>query len=322
MHAVSCPLCGKGRKTEFLRVPDSLGITRETFTLVRCGECGMVYLNPRPSSDEMSKYYPEGYCWKERARGLAGLYRELVLRAEIGIISRLLPKPGRMLDVGCGSGDYIGYFRERGWEAYGVENAGPAAEHASAVRGLAVHRGDIFSAGFPDGHFDLVAYFQVLEHVADPREQIRESFRILKPGGTLLVQVPNVESAQFRRHRERWLHLSAPQHLSHFSPATLWKLLGSEGFEVKAERQFSIRMDPLVEAVSRRPELLPCVFPGLGAGCGVRSKILFLLLTLGAIPRALAEARAGMGATLAVSAVKTACYKKITTSSYIDRCHS
>ncbi len=306
MHAVSCPLCGKDQKTEFLRVPDSLGLSGQVFTLVRCAGCGMVYLDPRPAAAEMAAFYPSGYCWQEKAGGLAGLYRDLILRAEIGILSRLLPKPGRMLDVGCGSGDYLRLFRKRGWEACGVESSGPAADHAASARGLAVHRGDVFSARFPDSHFDLVTYFQVLEHVPDPGAQVGECFRILRPGGVLLVQVPNIESAQFRRYREGWLHLSVPQHLSHFSPATLRKLLVSRGFEVRAERQFSVRMDPLVDVVSRRPELRPCVFPGLGGGCGTWGKMCYLLLTLGAIPRVRAEARAGMGATLAVAARKPA----------------
>jgi len=75
---------------------------------------------------------------------------------------------------------------------------------------------------------------------------------------------------------------------------------------VTAESQFSIRMVPLVEAVSRRPRLLPCVFPGLGPRCGTWDKVCFLLLTLGAIPRTLAEARSGRGATLTVAALKPA----------------
>lgn len=304
MVNVGCPLCGKRNKKEFLRVPDSLGISGETFSLAGCRECGMVFLDPRPSSDEMLDYYPKGYCWQERDGRLETAYRELILRAEIGLLSFMLPKTGRLLDVGCGSGDYLCFFRGRGWEVYGVESSGPAAEYAAKIRGLNIHQGDIFSAGFPDDHFDLVTYFQVLEHVDEPRRQVRESFRILKPGGTLIAQVPNIESAQFRRHRERWLHLSAPQHLNHFSPNTLARLLRSEGFDVKGERQFSLRMDPLIETISRRPRFLPCVFPGLGRRCGPCSKAGFLLLTLGAIPRALAEARAGRGATLTMAAVK------------------
>jgi SAM-dependent methyltransferase len=306
MINVLCPLCGKDRGTEYLKVPDSLGITRETFTLVRCGECGMVYLNPRPSSDEMSRFYPQGYCWQEKAGGLTGLYRNLILKAEVGLFSRRLPKPGRMLDVGCGSGDYLEIFRGRGWEVCGLESSGPAGSYARDVRKLDVRQGELLEAVFPENRFDLVTYFQVLEHVVDPRLQMRECFRILRPGGTLLVQVPNIESAQFNRHRERWLHLSAPQHLNHFSPATLRKLLESEGFHVKAESQFSIRMDPLVEVVSRHPGLKSCVFPGLGSSCGLPAKIGYLLLTLAALPRAYAEARAGAGATLAMVAGKPA----------------
>jgi SAM-dependent methyltransferase len=310
VESVSCPVCGSTKHRPFLEVPDTLGLTDAVFTIVRCGDCGLAFLNPRPTGEEMAAYYPSGYCWQEAGgqglvAGLADAYRQLLMRSDIGTVRRFLPRPGRALDVGCGSGDMIALLQAQGWEVYGVESAGPAARYAREKRGLEVHEGDLASAQYPSEHFDLVTYFQVLEHVADVGGNLAECRRILKPDGRLLVQVPNIGSRQFQSFRERWLHLSAPQHLNHFDLETLGRALDRHGFSVVSTRTLSLRMDPLVLVVSTWPAFLGCVFPGLaGRESGLAAKGLYFLLSLAAVPVVWADSLGGRGATITAIAKK------------------
>jgi hypothetical protein len=151
-----------------------------------------------------------------------------------------------------------------------------------------------------------VSFFHVLEHLADPLSALTRAQELLKTAGWLLIQCPNIESAQFKRFGSRWLHLSLPQHLFHFAPETLGKLLGKAGFRLEVVGHLSLRMNPMSAVLSRHPGLIPCVFPAAGGGKGstIYQKGLYLLLTYLARPRVRLESWLREGATLTVLARK------------------
>jgi SAM-dependent methyltransferase len=138
--------------------------------------------------------------------------------------------PGDILDVGCGSGAFLLGLREAGWRAHGVE-LDPGAVEAARKAGLEdVRVGDLIEEAYPDASFDAVRFWHCLEHVGDPGAQLREALRVLRPGGSLTVGVPNFGSLLARAAKDDWFYLDVPRHLWHFEPRTLRELARDCGF--------------------------------------------------------------------------------------------
>jgi 2-polyprenyl-3-methyl-5-hydroxy-6-metoxy-1,4-benzoquinol methylase len=137
---------------------------------------------------------------------------------------------GRLLDVGCGSGDLLQKMQELGWRAEGVDFDAAAVENARG-RGLSVNLGTLEDQNYPDNHFDSVTMGNLIEHVHKPRELLCESRRILKPGGRLVVLTPNINSLGHRIFKDSWRGLESPRHLHLFSPWSLCRLAKEAGFK-------------------------------------------------------------------------------------------
>ena len=199
------------------------------YTIVRCRQCGLVYTNPRRKADDILDDYEEveDPLYLEEREG-----RVLTFRRNLRPLESLAPPTSgtRLLDVGCHIGVFVEIARERGWDAWGVEPSRWAAAQAQA-RGLQVINGTLRQAAFPAASFDVVTLWDVIEHLADPRGEIAEVYRILKPGGLLSVHTINIESpfARLMGHRWPWL---MEMHLFYFSPRTLRQMLEQVGFRV------------------------------------------------------------------------------------------
>ncbi|GFP43539.1 hypothetical protein HKBW3C_02669 [Candidatus Hakubella thermalkaliphila] len=139
-------------------------------------------------------------------------------------------KKGRILDVGCGDGKFLLHFKERGWEAFGVDVSETSYRLARQRLGRNVFNCELKDCHFPDSYFDVVTLNHVLEHMLDPNEQLREVHRILKDDGILLLSLPNINSLQFKISRERWFGLDLPRHLYHYSPQPIGNMLRKNGF--------------------------------------------------------------------------------------------
>jgi len=139
---------------------------------------------------------------------------------------------GRILDVGCGPGKVMRVLRDRGWDVYGVDFSALAIEHARARLGLNVTCGDLLQAHYKEAFFDVVMFNHSLEHLHNPLETLRETCRILKPGGLLLVTLPNARSFEAWLFGRWWVHWDVPRHLYHFTPETLSRLIEKAGFRV------------------------------------------------------------------------------------------
>jgi 2-polyprenyl-3-methyl-5-hydroxy-6-metoxy-1,4-benzoquinol methylase len=179
------------------------------------------------SSDEVLDAYwqasvdPDGRPrrpFEERERRLENC------KDELAYIARLTP--GRILDVGCGVGYLLSALDPR-WERHGTEVSPFAARQASEHAKL--HLGPLEAAGYPDGHFDVVVLYHVIEHIADPVSALREAYRILRPGGHMLVGTPDFDSASARRFGENFRMLHDKTHTSLFSCESLRRLLLDTG---------------------------------------------------------------------------------------------
>jgi 2-polyprenyl-3-methyl-5-hydroxy-6-metoxy-1,4-benzoquinol methylase len=140
----------------------------------------------------------------------------------------------RLLDIGCATGEYLAYLRGLGWETRGIEFDPDAAAQARDSLRLDVITGTAESAlpELPSDYFDVVTMWHVLEHLNDPHAVLTEVRRVLKPGGELLIEVPNYQSAWSTLLRGDWFPLEYPYHQHHFTPRTLRRLLNETGFQV------------------------------------------------------------------------------------------
>ncbi len=226
--AITCNLCGGIDFVDFLPAYSRSEGLQEKLRLVKCRRCGLVTLAPTPSWDQLSKFYPRSYYAGGPSEGLLAR-----LADSLDSVRRGKPetKRGRLLDVGCGNGDFLASMATLGIEVYGVE----PSESGYAIcksRGLNVQNAFLDQTEFREEYFDVITINHVLEHVPDPSLTLRQIRRLLKPDGILIVQVPNLDSFAFRVSGAHYLHLDVPRHLSHFSKSTLVGLLKKEDFRI------------------------------------------------------------------------------------------
>ena len=201
--------------------------------VVRC-PCGLVFVTPQPPRSMLEGAYGEDYYrpWEHQTRLRTSVWRRRVQRA-----LAVAPPPGKLLDVGCGTGEFLRLARSAGWDVAGTELS-PHGARVAASAGMPVFPGEIWEAGYPSAHFDLVTCWHVLEHVTDPRRFVAEFHRILRPGGYCLLATPNLDDRIFRAAyvlaRGQRPHLYEENerevHLFFFSIATLERLFASVGF--------------------------------------------------------------------------------------------
>ena len=219
-----------------------------TYTYVRC-TCGLVFQNPRVVADDVPLLYPADYAPHQpldeqpvfgvdngiaRLPWLGRFLRETVWLVTIGdLVARRLAPGARWLDVGCGNGSYLARLRKHfDLDLLGVDPASAAIAEARRA-GLTVHEGTVHDLELENASCDVVSMWWTLEHVPDPQAEIRRVAELVKPGGTLLVSVPNVASVTARLFGARWHHLDAPRHFTLWTPATLRRLLGEHGLGVE-----------------------------------------------------------------------------------------
>jgi len=259
---LDCPLCRAEQGTRLFDAADPLSSDR--FEVRRCPRCALVYVSPRPDEDSMRAYYPDGYFGK-RHPVFKDFFMGLRVRALAG------RRRGRVLDIGCGRGDFLVACRKRGWEVLGVEQADAPVMELRRSLGLdVVTTTDL--ASLPGESFDAVTMWHVFEHMVDPRATLHEVFRLLRKDGIFVAEVPNFGSWQARLGPRHWFHLDVPRHLLHFERETLARMLEAEGFTPERWGTFSVEYDAygmmqtLLNRVSPTPNWLFQVLIGQGGG--------------------------------------------------------
>lgn len=232
LREMPCLFCGV--TDERLRFRD------EPFRVVECRRCGLTYVNPRLPTEQLHQMYQEEYWASNRAKefGYSGylaeghLYRRTYAR-RMPILRRYKPQPGAVLDVGCAAGFFLAVAAEEGWRPSGVELSAPMVDYATRQLHLAdVRRGDLLSLELPSHAFDAITLWDVLEHLEDPPAHLRVAHRLLKPDGVLVIETQNVASSFARLMGRKWQHFKHAEHLYHFEPRTLARLLSEAGFEL------------------------------------------------------------------------------------------
>lgn len=237
----NCPVCSGSEQSHWASGFDyEMETCANEWRFVRCGDCGCVWLNPRPADDALGVIYPPtyySYDLEKRISPIAVRAKRLLDGRKFGWLLRSMPaQPRSYLDIGCGDGRYLGYFARRGLPAnklYGLELSETAVERLRGA-GYQVHCRRVEDCTeIPPGEIDLATMFHVIEHVADPQEVLRRIARWLSPGGCLAVETPNVHSLDARLFKDKWwggYHI--PRHWTLFDETTLRRLLTGAGLEV------------------------------------------------------------------------------------------
>jgi 2-polyprenyl-3-methyl-5-hydroxy-6-metoxy-1,4-benzoquinol methylase len=211
--------------------------------IVRCSTCGHLYVSPRPAMEDVVSIYGAHYFENpafahadhDAYYGYADYLKErpnIQLRAAqlLNRIEQHQP-PGRLLDIGCGMGLFVEVAARRGWDAWGLDINEQAVAWAREHVSEQVRAGMVTDLDASDGLFDCITMFDVIEHVADPREDLQAVWRALRPGGLLVVLTPDAGAVVSRALGSHWLEMKrAPEHLQFFSTAGLARLLRHAGF--------------------------------------------------------------------------------------------
>ncbi len=222
--SVSCDLCGKDET--------NLLYNKGGFHIVRCKNCGLVYVNPRLKMEKLGELYnknvisPFDYYFENRNDD------EKTFKDRLNLIEKY-SKRGRLLDLGCAIGTLSNVAKKNGWDVYGVDINKKSVNYCKEVLGLNVKEGNFEELEFQEDFFDVVLMNDFLEHVPLPTKALEKTNRILKKGGIIFIVTPKLDSGMAKISKARWLHLKPNEHLYYFSSKTMKKFLEKTGFKVE-----------------------------------------------------------------------------------------
>ena len=222
---LNCPLCSNPRVRQFFR--------KSGHTYYRCPSCAHLFVFPLPSRQAVHKYCEESYSSQYLVKMRA--WFEVLARRRVEILASLFSAASgrRLLDVGCGYGFFLKEAQSRGWDALGIEASLLPLLFAREELGVHViehELEDVFTALKLD--FDAITFWHVLEHLEQPASAMNEAIEHLRPGGCLIVNSPNIDSAVFKIVGKRWSWIYAPGHNHYFSLSGLAGWLERRGLEL------------------------------------------------------------------------------------------
>ncbi|HNX06050.1 MAG TPA: class I SAM-dependent methyltransferase [Bacteroidales bacterium] len=229
----TCPLCGNNDFEKFLETEDHF-LTHEQFTIVKCPCCGLLFVNPRPSTDEIAKYYKsENYIshstqQKSLLDKIYARVRKKNHQKKFKLISKY-KQAGSILDIGCATGEFLDFFQQKGWEVSGVEPNEEARNFAANTYKLNVFDEKMIPDLGKENH-DVITMWHVLEHVHDVNERVAQLHRLLKNDGIAVIALPNPNSKDAAMYKNFWAGYDLPRHLFHFTAKTIEKLFDKHGF--------------------------------------------------------------------------------------------
>lgn len=229
-----CPICNSTQFSPFLACVDNT-VSRETFQIVQCNSCGFKFTNPRPDESELGKYYhSEDYVSHSNTKKgfINSTYqsvRKYTLLKKLQLISKHY-KTGKILDIGCGTGEFLNTCKNARWETLGIEPDEGARKMAINNYGLDV-KGEEELERIPNESFDIISMWHVLEHVPKLNERVEELKRLIKPNGIIIIAVPNCNSLDAKTYKEHWAAYDVPRHLYHFTPKDIEALFHKHGMQ-------------------------------------------------------------------------------------------
>lgn len=217
----------------YLRVQDH-SVSQEEFTLYRDAALDLLATLPQPPSDRLADYYEsEDYISHTDAtrtlfEKMYQIIKKRAIQHKLNLVLKMQKNKGVLLDIGCGTGDFLAAAKQQGWQIKGVE-PNEKAQRIAREKGveLALHTQDL-----PNQSVDVITLWHVLEHVPDVPAQIAELKRLLKPGGTIFIAVPNFKSFDAQHYQSYWAAYDVPRHLWHFSKKSIQALFAQQDLKL------------------------------------------------------------------------------------------
>ncbi len=239
----SCPLCGRHELKNKLICKDYL-VSEESFAINECAYCSHRITNPRPVIQELDKYYEsEDYIshtgkTKNLINSLYKLARTITLRSKLSLITKY-SEPARVLDMGCGTGEFLALLQKNDWEVYGIENNPKAMKKAESLLNIELY--DDLNKLDPKENFEVITLWHVLEHIPDIHATMNQLKKHLDRKGTLFIALPNYNSFDALKYKEFWAGYDVPRHLHHFSQES-FKFLCKQ-HELKLKKIIPMKLD-------------------------------------------------------------------------------
>lgn len=224
----------------------------------------MIYLNPRPREEDSGRYYQHEeylpFASVATPRSLLDKLYALLRRVNLRWKKKLLARfhqADALLDVGCGTGEFLAFMREAGWQVRGLERDANAAEWGRAHLQLPIQTGSVGDLQSEPQRFSAITMWHVLEHVYDPHAALGLFAKLLREDGVLIIAVPNIASFDAKFYREHWIALDAPRHVNHFTLEALTQLAQANGLALRHWQQlpldafFNTLMSERLQAASR-----------------------------------------------------------------------
>jgi 2-polyprenyl-3-methyl-5-hydroxy-6-metoxy-1,4-benzoquinol methylase len=229
-----CPIC-ESTSIERKLIAKDYTTTQEEFSIVTCMNCGFVFTNPRPDIKSIGKYYLSDKYISHNSETKKILDRIYVFARKIslGWKYRLISerkKPGQLLDVGCGTGDFLSYLKNKNWGVTGIE----PSTNANGIAAEKLNQ-NIYSAisEINNKKFNVITLWHVLEHIHLMSDTLQKIKSLLADDGTIFIAVPNHESPDAHKYKQYWAAYDVPRHLWHFSKSTMALCLQNEGLKVE-----------------------------------------------------------------------------------------
>ncbi len=230
-----CPICKAKQTEEFLQLKDYF-LTQEDFSIVKCKTCGFRFTNPIPTEEAIGGYYnsDEYISHSNAKKGLINSIYQIVRNYSIDKKVKLVKDyklQGKVLDIGCGTGEFLNALSKNGFDTKGIEPNESARNQAIKNYNLIVNE-EREICNFQSGSFDIITMWHVLEHVYRLEDRMEQIKNMINPGGFLLVAVPNPDSWDAKKYNKYWAAYDVPRHLYHFGQTDIVNLFDRFSFEL------------------------------------------------------------------------------------------
>lgn len=226
----TCPICSSKTWESVFEVTDH-AISKESFQLKKCWECELVVTSPQPEADKLSRFYQSDNYISHSGKSnniINSVYlqaRKISLGWKQNIIANQ-QSIGSILDVGCGTGEFLQRMKSSGWQVSGIEPIDTARKKAAQILNQTIHE----SLENTIGEFDVITLWHVLEHLPNLNESMEKIHKLLKPKGSLIIAVPNHNSQDAKTYKKFWAAYDTPRHLWHFNKSAMSRLLQNHKF--------------------------------------------------------------------------------------------
>ncbi|RMF06887.1 MAG: class I SAM-dependent methyltransferase [Candidatus Neomarinimicrobiota bacterium] len=269
-----CPHCGSGDVVLLFRARDAL-VSGDLFPIFRCQTCRLQFTGHRPAESELGRYYrsEEYLSHQEQVHTLWERAYTLARRWGAGRKRAFLHRHtgferGRLLDYGCGVGEFLRALDRHGWEVWGVEPAEAARTRAERhLPGRIVTPEDL--SVLSSLRFQVITLWHVLEHLYHPGDILGRLAGLAAEGGWLIVAVPNAASWEAMRYGPNWAAWDVPRHVYHFTPERLRILLEEQNWTVRSVH--TLPLDPWYICLLSERQMGPAGSQVRGLFRGVRS---------------------------------------------------